>query len=241
MKIAVVDDNKTEQEKISGYINDWTEKNCLNISLMKFSSGNAFLDSAEQEKSDIVFMDIIMDEINGIETAKRLRSDDPGALLIFLTSSTEFMAEAFPCHAFDYVIKPYDDNRILCVLDEAKRFLGEAGEYITIPSERRSIKLPLSDILYVYSSSNYCEIFSKHGVHKVRISFTELSRRLIPYPAFMTVNRGVIVNFDNTSHIIGFDCIMNNGDAVRVSRRKIKETEQAFIDRQFSKLLAEGK
>ena len=57
----------------------------------------------------------------------------------------------------------------------------------------------------------------------------------------MVVGRGVIVNFDNTSHISGFDCIMTNGDRVAVSRRKIKETEQAFMNRQFSRLLTEGK
>lgn len=48
-----------------------------------------------------------------------------------------------------------------------------------------------------------------------------------------------MVNFDNTSHISSFDCVMYNGDRVPVSRRKIKETEQAFMNRQFSRMLAD--
>ena len=86
----------------------------------------------------------------------------------------------------------------------------------------------------------YCEVHTRTAQKKVRISFTELSRILAAYPPFAVIGRGVVVNFDYTSHISGCDCVMSNGDKVPVSRRKIKETEQAFLDRQFSRMLAEG-
>lgn len=111
------------------------------------------------------------------------------------------------------------------------------GEVIKISG----CKFLISDILYIYSDSNYCEIYTKHGSRRVRLSFTELNQHLVSYPFFMVVGRGVAVNLDNISHIEDLSCVMENGDLVPVSRRRIRETEQTFLDRQFSKLLAEGK
>ena len=241
MKIAVVDDNRAERQALMDYIEEWARDNLYSVAAECFESGEAFEENSKDKKFDIVLMDIIMDGKNGIETARRMRSAGLDTLLVFITSGAEFMADAFPCHAFDYVMKPYAKERIIQVLDEARRALNKSGEYIEVTADRQKIKLLLSYILYVYSYSNYCIIYTKTGERKVRVSFTALSRQLLQYPAFAVVNRGAIVNFDNTSHISGLDCLMTNGDRVQVSRRKIKETEQAFLDRQFTRLLSEGK
>lgn len=234
MKIAIVDDNITERERLSGYVHNWA-KNSSEIEL--FDSGESFLLSIRDKSFDIVFMDIIMDGKNGIDAAKALRKITLETVLIFITSSPEYMVQAFPCHAFDYVIKPYTEQRIAEVLGEVQRAVGTQRETVEIGGE----KYLLDDILYAYSDSNYCEIHTRHDLHRVRISFTELSSILVKYPAFMVVNRGTIINFDNTSHISGLNCIIMNGDRVPISRRKLKEVEKAFLDRQFSKLLEEGK
>ena len=120
------------------------------------------------------------------------------------------------------MIKPYTADRISKVLDDAARALGKHIEVIEIGAD----KFVLSDILYVFSDSN------------VRISFTELSQKLEQHPSFMIVGRGIIVNFENTSHISGNDCVMSNGEKIPVSRRKLQETERAFYDWQFKKMLS---
>ena len=234
MKIAIVDDRITEQKKLGGYITSWALDKDLPVELFTYGSGESFLSVIESISFDIVFMDIIMDGKNGIETARRLREISLSVLLIFITSSPEYMAQAFPCHAFDYVMKPFSAERIINVLDDAVRALGKHVEVIEIGSD----KFILSDILYVYSDSNYCEIYTKTAQSKVRISFTELTNRLERYRPFFVVGRGVIVNFENTSHISGFDCVMTNGEKIPVSRRKLQETERAFYDWQFGKMLS---
>ena len=237
MKISIVDDNKLEQHSLTKFIQKWAQENHVSVSITTFDNGEEFTHYINNEQYDIVFMDIIMDKQNGIEAAKILRCFSLDTMLIFITSSTEFMAQAFPCHAFDYLIKPYSYEKLSQVLNDAKQVLHTFENVIDIASE----KILLSDILYVYSDSNYCDIYTTESKIEVRISFTELSKKLSSYPYFMVVSRGVLVNFNNTSHISGFDCVMKNGDRVPVSRRKIKETEQAFMKRQFSNLLAEGK
>ena len=236
MKAAIVDDNPAEQKKLGDLIIEWSQKNNLFIEPAYFDSGESFSAAIQNKDFDIVFMDIIMDGSNGIETAKQLRERNIDTLLVFITASPEFMAQAFPCHAFDYVVKPYTRERIAQVLDEAKRALGRIGDVTELAGE----KFLLSDILYVYADSNYCEIHGMHGNRRVRLSFAELSDKLTQYPSFMIISRGVAVNFDNAVLIDGLECVICNGDHIPVSRRKAKEVEQFFMDRQFSKLLAEG-
>ena len=236
MKIAIIDDSKIEQERLLRCISVWAQGSGTFADTKTFDSGEFFVRTLQSARYDVVFMDIMMNGKTGIEAARCLRENDLDTLLVFITSSPEFMAQAFPCHAFDYVMKPYTQERVDQVLGDAKRALGKKGEVIEIAGE---IFL-LTDILYIYSDSNYCEIHTKSGKRKLRISFTELSERLALYPSFMVVGRGAAINFDNTSHISDLDCVMTSGDRVPVSRRKIKETEQAFYDWQFQKMLSKG-
>ena len=234
MRIAIIDDNNIERERLSGCVSVWAQGSGTFVDAETFGSGEGFIRTLQTARYDVVFMDIIMNGKTGIEAARLLRENDIDTLLVFITSSPEFMAQAFPCHAFDYVMKPYTQERIDQVLDDAKRALGKKGEVIEI----EGCKFLLSDILYIYSDSNYCEIYTKHGKRKLRISFTELSEKFARYPSFMVVGRGAAINFENTSHITDLDCVMTSGDRVPVSRRKIKETEQAFYDWQFQKMLS---
>lgn len=240
MKIAIVDDHRSEQDKLYQSIERWAKQKNGDVSVRTFDSGELFSRHLGSERYDVVFMDIMMDGRSGIETARMLRGVSIETLLVFITTSPEFMPQAFPCHAFDYVIKPYTNERLFYVLDEALRALNKSGEYIEVTSDRQHIKLSLGDILYGLSYSNYCEIHTKSTVLKIRISFTELSAMLAPYPSFAVVGRGAIVNFENISHISNLACMMVNGDRVPVSRRRIKETEQAFYDWQFKKMLSKG-
>ena len=109
MRIAVVDDNKKEQESLSAAIRSNIEGS--DIVIEQFDSGEEFSCIVKDKTYDAVFMDIIMEGQNGIEAARLLREITLDTLLVFVTSSPEYMAQAFPCHAFDYIIKPYTELR----------------------------------------------------------------------------------------------------------------------------------
>ena len=235
-RVLIVDDEKLMRDALRAMV---SQVDGFQIAAC-VGSGEEAVEICAREEIHVVFMDIMMDGRSGIETARMLRGVSIETLLVFITTSPEFMPQAFPCHAFDYVIKPYTDERLFYVLDEALRALNKSGEYIEVTSDRQHIKLSLGDILYGLSYSNYCEIHTKSTVLKIRISFTELSAMLAPYPSFAVVGRGAIVNFENISHISNLACMMVNGDRVPVSRRRIKETEQAFYDWQFKKMLSKG-
>ena len=101
LNIALVEDSKKDADKLRSVINKFFHiqpESERTITL--YHDGSEFLQAFEPEKFQIIFMDILMDSLNGIEIAKKLRASDNRALIVFVTSSNEFALEAFPVHPF---------------------------------------------------------------------------------------------------------------------------------------------
>lgn len=88
-----------------------------------FACGDDFLQAAEPGQYAAVFLDICMAGTNGIETAQRLRQTDPEVLIVFVTSSPEYVWDAFPVHPFDYLLKPYRQDKFKHLVAELRRAL----------------------------------------------------------------------------------------------------------------------
>lgn len=137
MNIAIVDDSREEQQIIHNAVADWAEKNHQRLNFSIYDNGENFIADLDSRSFDIVFMDIYMDKLSGIETAKVLRNHSLETILIFMTTSQEHMAQAFPCHAFDYIMKPIDIFRLCKTLDEALKILPENQPYLDITFEKQ--------------------------------------------------------------------------------------------------------
>ena len=106
MKIAIVDDEPIFLDKMVQICRDFCEEHRIQTDIASFISGESFLGQFEKNKFSIVFMDIYMEEMSGITVALKMRQKDNFCILVFLTSSSEFMPDAFSCHAFEYIVKP---------------------------------------------------------------------------------------------------------------------------------------
>ena len=93
-----------------------------------YESGDAFLQAFPSKNHQVVFLDICMEGTNGIETARILRRTDPDLLLVFVTSSPEYVWDAFPVHPFDYLLKPYREEKLFQLADELRRVYRPGGQ-----------------------------------------------------------------------------------------------------------------
>lgn len=235
MDIAIVDDSKNEQQIIYNAVTEWAKHSHQSINLSIFDSGEDFTASIINKHYNIVFMDIYMKNINGIEAATILRKYHIDTLLIFLTTSTDHMAEAFPCHAFDYIMKPINISRLYKTLDEALQILPENQPYINILFGKQEISILHSDILCILSDSNYCVVSAKDNEYRIRTSFNEFTSQLQDFSEFYVINRGIMINLDNVINLNNYDCIMINQRVFPISRRKKDKFEQALLNRRFEK------
>lgn len=227
MRIAIVDDLTAESDKMAEFLHKLAAENCMTFEISCFKSGEAFLDAFERGSFDIVFMDIYMNGITGVETAKEMRKLDRHCLLIFLTTSMEHMPEAFSCHAFEYIQKPINEERVMQVMTDALHILPKETQYMEFTSNRQTVRLLYADFVVSVTSDHYLNITDSEGrVYKTRQTLSEFMKPLEKDGRFLQINKGILVNMDYIISIEDNVCTLQNGQIFPVRVRdgfKIRE------------------
>lgn len=198
-----------------------------------YESGDAFLAAFPSKEYQVIFLDICMEGTNGIETARILRRTDPDLLLVFVTSSPEYVWDAFPVHPFDYLLKPYREEKLFQLADELRRVLFRAEPELEVRIARQQVHLPLRKIQYAMAQNHYVRIVSDDGECRAVSTFSQVEQLLRAQENFIVCNQGVILNMDKVLRLDS-DCFeMLDGTCLPV-RQKDKNTLFAqFTQYQF--------
>lgn len=192
-------------------------------------------------KPDLVFLDIELADENGLSIAKKLRELDPAPALVFATAYDEYALQAFDLNAVDYILKPFEEERILQALKKVKKTKGaewdlkraavqpirEVKGKIPVLVDDRIILLNCRDILFMESREGKCIIKTKEMEYKVSDALVVIEKK-INEGAFLRVHRSYIVNVDHIAEIepwfnSTYNLTMEDGSKVPVSRTYVKE------------------
>ncbi len=156
MNIAVVDDEEAIREQIGGFI----KKRNPDFDISSFATGEGLL--AAGKDFDMIFLDIQMEGMGGIEAARTLRQSGVDAVVIFITGIREYVFEAFDVSAFHYLLKPIEEQKFMEVLgraaEEAGKRKGQKERQIFIRAKNQGYTLNLNSILYIESRGKKVEI-----------------------------------------------------------------------------------
>lgn len=237
MKIALVDDETESLAEMDRLCKSFGEnKGCL-VETVLFQSGEAFLAAFDDGGFDLVFMDVYMKGMDGVAAAFQMRRQDNGCLLVFLTSSAEFMPEAFSCHAFEYVTKPFAGERIFSVLSDAVKVLPQCQNYMELAVDRKSVRVFHDDINSAVSDAHYLDITLAGGERlRSRMTMPEFLEKTGGDARFILINKGIVVNAER---ILAFEkncCIMEGGASFPVRVRDSAKVVQTVRDYHFEKI-----
>lgn len=230
MKIAICDDSLEDRLRIKNLCH---KAHLIdNVEYKLFDSGKTLLETIKSgEKFDIVFLDIDMPEINGIETGKILNRISPLAIIIFITSYPEYAVESYDCQAFHYFLKPFDDTRFFTVFERALNRLGIIHQYHVIKRHGLPIKILISDIYYIEYSRKHVIYHMKNESIEVVDNLSNVYDQLSPY-GFIQIHQGYIVNMDKISKLTKDTVILQNSCEVPMSVRK-----KQYVVIEYSKYL----
>ena len=107
MKIAIVDDIVEERSVLRGYIASYLEQCRVRVDFYEYCNGETFLLDAQKEGFTVVFLDIYLDGIDGMEAARMLRQFDENCILVFVTTSPDYALDGFKVRAMHYLVKPF--------------------------------------------------------------------------------------------------------------------------------------
>lgn len=237
MKIAFVDDDQECLDELSQLCRDFGAQRHCQIETTPFTSGEAFLAAFPKEDFSAVFMDIYMDGMGGIAAGLKMRRKDSRCILVFLTSSTDFMPDAFACHAFEYITKPFSPQRVLDVLADILKALPEPPKYIDVVCNRKTVPVPIGKIISAVTDAHYLDIeLSGKDKLRCRMTMAEFKKLIGEDARFITVNKGILVNAD---FILAFGdncCVLENGTQFPIRVRNRLKIEQAIQDYHFKKI-----
>lgn len=135
--------------------------------IFEYDCGETLVTRPETEWLDILFLDIEMKQLSGMETARNLRRKDSHTLLIFVTAYPDFVFQGYEVHAFHYILKPYENQKIMKVLEQALKELGQNREhYFTLEQKSGTTKIPTKKIL-AFSSDRRKIIISLEDGNKL--------------------------------------------------------------------------
>ncbi len=235
MRIAIIEDIASEREILKGRLSSQLNRISLDARIFDFASGAAFLFAAQIEKFDLVFLDIYMQNENGVDTAKALRRFDTDCLLIFTTTSTDHALDGFRVRAFHYLVKPYTDDELTALFDEIAKLLPSQDRYIELKAIGGTIRLRFREILYAEHFQHQIHIHRTSGEKIItRQTFHEFTANLTD-GRFFVCYRGIIVNLEHVEDFDGIDFILKNGKRIPVSRNHAKSARLAFGDFLFGR------
>lgn len=208
------------------------------------SNGREAVESIREHKPDLVFLDIQMPIMNGIDVARSLDLDAQ-TFIIFLTAFDQYVMRAFEVHAIDYLLKPVDDARFNASLNHARRVLGAhaASDYIQrlhallnkkMAPQRQDLRelairvgkqvrfVSIDEIDWIEAQGDYARIHVGAGTHLIRESLNTLEGQLNT-AAFLRIHRSAIVRLNRIASVSSLpnrDCQvkLRNGTSLRVSR-----------------------
>ena len=238
MNIAICENDAMDSDILRTTLSGYLEQNGYTGKIYAFKSGETLLSSFSLGAFDVIFLDIFMDGISGIETAKKIRGIDPTCALIFITSSPNHALEGFSVRASAYVVKPIREKEMQTALFQCREIFMKNARYIEIRADRMDVRLPLVKIYYIEIYDKSMLFHTPDGVYQTRMSMDEIEQKLAGDP-FYRCHHSYIINMNHIGKINSQDIIMKNGDSVPM-RTRGRDEIRADVAQFLSSRIFEG-
>ena len=221
IRIAICDDEKYMSDHIRILVSDFFRKKNREISLRMFSSGEELLSYNGQ--IDILFLDIQMKDMDGMETARRLRADKFRGILVFITVLKEMVFQSFEVQAYDYLVKPVDDKQFEKTMERLYASMQNASEdSLLVQKGYEGRIIPKDEIIFceIIDRKIYLNLASGEVVdyyERIENLETKLDNR------FYRCHRSYLINLKHLKGYKNGTACMDNGKEIPVSRLRSKE------------------
>lgn len=234
-KIAVCDDEQIFVDDVVKKLKEQSEQ----CEISEYISGEDLLNSPLE--FDMIFLDIEMTGINGINAAFTLRERGFDGMIIFLTSHTEFMPDAFKVKAFRFLDKPFDSEKFNEAFSEAKKEIMNTEHILLSDRNGKTVYLKLTDIVYLEAYGDGTYIYGKTGIVYDTDKPLKYWKEQIGSEHFYQIHKSFIVSYLYVSDISKDGQVVMKGfkQPLDISRRNVVPFRNGFFDyiRKYARIM----
>ncbi|MGT2951082.1 DNA-binding response regulator [Streptococcus cuniculi] len=223
MKIAIVEDQKVEQERLTKYIKDYCHSIQRSVEITCFNDG-IDITSDYHHRFNIIYLDVEMEIMDGMTTAQKIRAVDKDVLLVFVTNHSQVAIQGYAVEAIDFLLKPLSN---FVFEEHFKKMLRklptpeEEQQYLYVKNKASTFKIAQKEIYYIESEGHQLHIHSKQETITISNTLKNMEQ-LLDKKSFFRSNSGYIVNLAYVEKIEG-NLAYIQGEPLQISRPRKKD------------------
>ncbi len=231
LHIAVCDDDENDLNSLLSHLSAVCADLELLTQIDSFTSGEHFLSACIAKNYDIVFMDIYLNDINGIDAVRDVQINWPQTShYVFTTISSEHAIEAFNLNAAHYLVKPLKREKIREAVERCISFYPAKNKRsLEIKTGRKQISIPMEDITYIEVTNTRCAVHTQDRSFQTYTSLNALFT-LLDEDLFLRVQKSFVVNMAFIDSFFYDHIVLKDGTEISISRNKRTELKKQYQD-----------
>lgn len=215
-RIAVAEDEHEYWQQLQAHLQRYSREYEVPLDVVHFSSGKQLAETEQQ--FDIILLDIVMPDMNGMDAAERIRQRDEQVVLMFITQMAQYAIQGYSVGALDFILKPVAYDMFAVKFSRAiARVRSREGAQITLMLPSGMKRMQSRDIYYVEIQNHMLHYFTAFGEYILRGTMAAAEKELAPHH-FAKCNHWYLVNLAHVSEI-NKDTVMVAGHCLEISRR----------------------
>ena len=228
-RLAICEDEEIFFKEIESICCEYLKRMNIEYTITLYDSGENFLTafSVKQHRYDLILLDIIMGGINGMDVAKNIRETDSEVVIIFVTSSREYVFEGYDVNALHYLTKPINAESLVRLIRKAYTEKFQNNVFV-FKSGDMNHRVSVQNIVSLEINGRKVEInmFDRTLLYPGKLS--DLLSKL-PGNCFVRCHQAYAVNIRNIRELTRFDAIAKNGKRIPISRAYLKDVQKKFL------------
>lgn len=231
LQIAVCDDREEDRDRITGLLCRYLKESAYEYEITEYKNGEMLADDYEEGfvNFDLIFMDIYMEQMLGMEAARQVRRYSKNTAIIFLTETPDYALESYDVGAFGYLVKPLDEEKAVRLLERfiKERYLEKKTMFLK--EGRKSVRISFGEVEYVESRRNYVVVHLENKEeHKVYTKLDNISQMLDEY-GFLRCHQSFLVNM-NKVRKADKEFILDSGAVIPIRQRDTKAIRNMYFE-----------
>lgn len=227
LQVAVCDDDPTIRRMLCGYLERFSAANRIELSVISFESGEALV-KKDLTALDLLILDIQMGGMNGLETARVIRSQNQELTIIFFTNYIQYALEGYEVQAYRFLLKPLDYEHFSGVVGQALTELhARRKAMLVVRTKTKTSHIPIDSILYVETYRGHVMLHTRMDVVESFSSMKETEETLKEHQ-FFRCHTAFLVSLREIRSVTQQDVLLQNGQIIPLSKHRRKALREAI-------------